>query len=71
MRLLFGARALDRMAGGVERMIISLMNDMVARGHEVNLLTWDRSGSEKKEMTPASVPGCPLLSSSFSLASNL
>ena len=46
MRLLFCARAIDRMAGGVERMIISLMNDMVARGHEVNLLTWDRSGSE-------------------------
>jgi glycosyltransferase involved in cell wall biosynthesis len=42
MRLLFVARALDDMAGGVERMIISVMNDMVSRGHEVALFSWDR-----------------------------
>lgn len=42
MRLLFVARALHDMAGGVERMIISVMNDMVSRGHEVALFSWDR-----------------------------
>ena len=40
MRLLFVARAIDRMAGGLERMIISIMNKLSAR-HEVSLLTWD------------------------------
>jgi len=29
------------MAGGVERMIITIMNAMVARGHKIELLTWD------------------------------
>lgn len=42
MRLMFVARAIDRMAGGVERMIIALMNEMVRRGHEVDLFTWDQ-----------------------------
>jgi glycosyltransferase involved in cell wall biosynthesis len=42
MRLLFVARALHDMAGGVERMIISVMNEMVSRGHEVALFSWDR-----------------------------
>jgi glycosyltransferase involved in cell wall biosynthesis len=41
MRLLFVARAIDNMAGGVERMIISIMNAL-SPGHEVFLLTWDR-----------------------------
>jgi glycosyltransferase involved in cell wall biosynthesis len=40
MRLLFVARAIDNMAGGVERMIISIMNAL-SPGHEVSLLTWD------------------------------
>jgi glycosyltransferase involved in cell wall biosynthesis len=43
MRLLFVARSIDRMAGGVERMVISIMNAMIARGHEVSLFTWDMS----------------------------
>jgi GalNAc-alpha-(1->4)-GalNAc-alpha-(1->3)-diNAcBac-PP-undecaprenol alpha-1,4-N-acetyl-D-galactosaminyltransferase len=46
MRLMFAARSIDRMAGGVERMIIMIMNAMVARGHTVDLLTWDLCGSE-------------------------
>ena len=46
MRLLFVARALHGMAGGVERMIIALMNEMAARGHEVGLLSWDRADAE-------------------------
>lgn len=41
MRLLFAARAIDGMAGGVERMVIALANEMAARGHEVGLVTWD------------------------------
>jgi glycosyltransferase involved in cell wall biosynthesis len=40
MRLLFVARAIDNMAGGVERMVISIMNAL-SPGHEVSLLTWD------------------------------
>lgn len=46
MRLMFSARAIDRMAGGVERMIIAVMNEMVVRGHDVDLVTWDRDGAE-------------------------
>ena len=41
MRLMFVARMIDRVAGGVERMIVTIMNAMVARGHEVDLFTWD------------------------------
>ena len=41
MKILFAARSFDNMAGGVERMAISIMNEMVFRGHEVSLLTWD------------------------------
>jgi glycosyltransferase involved in cell wall biosynthesis len=43
---MFAARMIDRMAGGVERMIITIMNAMVARGHEVDLFTWDLRGAE-------------------------
>ena len=46
MRLMFAARMIDHMAGGVERMIITIMNAMVARGHEVDLFTWDLRGAE-------------------------
>lgn len=46
MKVMFVARALDRMAGGVERMIVMLMNELVARGHEVDLLTWDLEKAE-------------------------
>ena len=42
MKILFAARSFDNIAGGVERMAISLMNEMVRRGHKVSLLTWDR-----------------------------
>ena len=41
MKILFAARSFDNIAGGVERMAISLMNEMVRRGHKVSLLTWD------------------------------
>jgi glycosyltransferase involved in cell wall biosynthesis len=46
MRLMFAARAIDRMAGGVERMIIAVMNAMAARGHQVDLFTWDEADAE-------------------------
>jgi len=36
----------DRMAGGVERMAILLMNAMVERGHSVSLFTWDRADAQ-------------------------
>ena len=42
---MFVARAIDRMAGGVERMVITIMNEMVARGHTVELFTWDYSAA--------------------------
>src|SRR5437773_1189095 len=34
---------MDQMAGGVERMIVSVMNAMNARGHRVSLFSWDRA----------------------------
>lgn len=45
MRLLFAARAINAMAGGVERMIITIMNGLIERGHEIDLLTWDQAGA--------------------------
>jgi len=41
MKLMFSARAVDNVAGGVERMIITVMNALVERGHDVDFLTWD------------------------------
>ncbi len=45
MRLMVACRAFDNMAGGVERQAIGLMNEMVARGHEVYFLTWDHENA--------------------------
>jgi len=45
MKLLVVARAIDQMAGGVERISIDLMNKMLDRGMEVELLTWDLAES--------------------------
>jgi glycosyltransferase involved in cell wall biosynthesis len=41
MKILFAARSFDNIAGGVERIAISIMNEMIRRGHEVSLVTWD------------------------------
>lgn len=46
MNLLLVCRSFNNMAGGVERMGTALMNEMCRRGHEVSLLTWDRSEAE-------------------------
>jgi glycosyltransferase involved in cell wall biosynthesis len=43
---MFSARAIHQMAGGVERMVIRIMNAMVERGHQVELLTWDLAGAQ-------------------------
>jgi GalNAc-alpha-(1->4)-GalNAc-alpha-(1->3)-diNAcBac-PP-undecaprenol alpha-1,4-N-acetyl-D-galactosaminyltransferase len=54
VRLLFAARAIDGMAGGVERMVIALSNEMANRGHEVGLFTWDRASAQAfYAMSPA------------------
>jgi len=44
--MMFAARAMDDMAGGVERMIIAIMNEMTRRGHEVALFSWDHAAAE-------------------------
>ncbi|MEQ9639370.1 MAG: glycosyltransferase family 4 protein [Alphaproteobacteria bacterium] len=41
MRVLFVCRAISNVAGGVERMAVSIMNELVERGHDVSILTWD------------------------------
>ena len=41
MRILFNSRKYDGIAGGVERMSVVLMNDMVRRGHAVALTSLD------------------------------
>jgi GalNAc-alpha-(1->4)-GalNAc-alpha-(1->3)-diNAcBac-PP-undecaprenol alpha-1,4-N-acetyl-D-galactosaminyltransferase len=46
MRLMFVARAVNQTAGGVERVLTMVMNALAARGHAVDLLTWDLAGAE-------------------------
>ncbi len=46
MKIVFVARAIDCMAGGVERVITILMNALAERGHTIALLTWDHSKAE-------------------------
>lgn len=41
MKILFVSRLFHDVSGGVERMAIVLMNELHARGHEVELLSWD------------------------------
>ena len=41
MKILVACRSFDKMAGGVERMAVAMMNEMRRRGHDVGLLTWD------------------------------
>ena len=45
MRILFVARAIHQMAGGVERMITIIMNALVHRGHQIEFMTWDGSAA--------------------------
>lgn len=46
MRILLAARSFDQMAGGVERIAISILNEMAKRGHKVYLFTWDYEGAK-------------------------
>ena len=46
MRLMISCRAIDNMAGGVERQAIALANEMARRGHDVSLLTLDHERAE-------------------------
>lgn len=46
MHLMISCRAINNMAGGVERQAIALANEMVVRGHDVSLLTLDHEGDE-------------------------
>ena len=54
MKILFACRKFDKVFGGVERMAIALMNEMVRRGHAVSLLTWDETDNARAfyEMAP-------------------
>lgn len=44
--VLFVCRNFHRMAGGIERMATRMMNEMVARGFRVGLITWDPAAAE-------------------------
>jgi len=41
MRIVVACRKFDQVVGGVERMSTTLMNELVKRGHDVTLFTWD------------------------------
>jgi len=47
MRILVACRKFDGVVGGVERMSTTLMNEFVARGHDVSLFTWDEREDAK------------------------
>jgi len=45
LKLIFVARKFEKMAGGLERISIDLMNKMIKNGHKVGLITWDKSSA--------------------------
>lgn len=45
LRLIFVARKFGNIAGGLERISIDLMNQLVLRGHTVGLMTWDENSA--------------------------
>lgn len=46
LRIMVCCRAIHNMAGGVERMASALMNEMIARGHKVSLMTLDHEDAK-------------------------
>lgn len=76
MRVMFVSRSIDNMAGGVERMVITVMNALVARGHSVSLFTWDLDGATAFYPMSAEITwykldmGSPLVKASISLILN-
>lgn len=47
LRILVACRKFDGVVGGVERMSTTLMNELVKRGHDVFLFTWDEREDAK------------------------
>ena len=45
LKILFVCRNFNQMAGGIERVSSLIMNEMIRRGHQVFLLTWDQADS--------------------------
>ena len=45
LKILFVCRNFNQMAGGIERISSLIMNEMINRGHQVILLTWDQTDS--------------------------
>ncbi len=45
MKVLLSYRGIDNIAGGVERMMSRLLNEMSARGHDMHLLTLDQESA--------------------------
>lgn len=45
MKILFVSRLFEGVSGGVERMAIVMMNELARRGHQIELLSWDRCGA--------------------------
>lgn len=46
MHILFVCRSFHNMAGGVEFSASQIMNEMIARGHTVSLITWDQKNPQ-------------------------
>lgn len=46
MKIMFVCRSFHNMAGGIERVGTGLMTELVQRGHQVYLLTWDKGKPE-------------------------
>jgi glycosyltransferase involved in cell wall biosynthesis len=46
MHILYICRAFDNVAGGIEYSSTVFMNEMVRRGHNVSLVTWDKEGAK-------------------------
>lgn len=46
MRITFVCRKFDNVSGGVERMSIAMMNELVRRRHSIHLITWDKDEAQ-------------------------
>jgi glycosyltransferase involved in cell wall biosynthesis len=46
MKLLFGIKRLENMAGGAERVILQITGELASRGYDVTLLSFDRKGAK-------------------------
>lgn len=46
MKVLFAVKALDGISGGAERVLCQVASGLVARGHDVSVLSYDREGGE-------------------------